>query len=175
MSELTLYDGIDSWPEEMKRILYALDTKIGEYGLEEGIKVVGQLKDKNIILSLPDEEVSENVAKVDKGILDLKYYVKLVEEGKELLVLKENCIERFWLDYDPKPVMLSKSNEKIIHNVTVVDAGLSVKDFLEQGINLSIPIILKDGKNEPVLIRSSSTVKKETYLSEEKFSWYSKK
>ena len=118
----------------------------------------------------------------------MKYFAKLLEGGKEFIVLRESSIDHYKLVQGYEKTQLDVPKDKpsasictMIPNVTMIDSDMSIKDFINYKGNVaSGPILMvnnrpKNGESTFTLVTAVITPQKVVYHSEVPFEWYPRK
>jgi hypothetical protein len=173
VSELIAYEERGIWPDEIRTLV----------GIFEG-----DIKENGVILPLPDTEIGKKTIEQNPKLLELKYFAKLLENGKEFMVMRESSIDHYKLVQEYQKTQLDITKEKsavpvnmMIPNVTMIDSDMSIKDFINYKGNVAAgPILMvnnrpKNGEATLTLVTAVITPQKIVYHSEVPFDWYPKK
>jgi hypothetical protein len=188
VSEIIAYDERGIWPEEIRTLVDIFEGDVKENGLESALKNAPYIFRCEIILPLPDTEISKKTVEQNPKLLELKYFAKLLEGGKDFIVLRESSIDHYKLVQGYEKTQLDLPKDKpgasigtLIPNVTMIDSDMSIKDFINYKSNVaSGPILLvnnrpKNGEATLTLVTAVITPQKVVYHSEVPFDWYPKK
>jgi hypothetical protein len=188
VSELIAYEERGIWPDEIKTLVGIFEGDIKENGLEAALKNAPYIFRCEVILPLPDTEISKKTIEQNPKLLELKYFAKLLEGGKDFIVLRESSIDHYKLVQGYEKTQLDIPKDKsvapintMIPNVTMIDSDMSIKDFINYKGNIaSGPILLvnnkpKNGEATFILVTAVITPQKVIYHSEVPFEWYPRK